>query len=39
MKLGIGGIVSAAVVVLLVVYVYNAFLAPTGKTIADLGKK
>lgn len=39
MKVGLGGILSAAVVVLLVIYVYNAFIAKEGKTIADLGKK
>lgn len=39
MKVGLGGIVSAAVVVLLVIYVYNSFIAEKGKTIADLGKK
>jgi hypothetical protein len=38
-KLGLGGIVSAAVVVLLVIYVYNAFIAEKGKSIANLGEK
>lgn len=38
MKVGFGGILSAAIVVLLVVYVYNKFIAKDGESIATLGK-
>ena len=39
MKGKIGVLLFTFVAVLASVYAYNRFLAPTGKTIADLGKK
>ncbi len=39
MKLSIGGLVVTFLVVLAVVYAYNAFVAKPGESIATLGKK
>jgi len=35
----LGGIIVAALTVLAVIYVYNAFIAEKGKSIANLGEK
>jgi hypothetical protein len=35
----VGGFIAVAVMVLITVYLYNKFLAPSGKTIASLGAK
>lgn len=35
----IGGFILVGIIVLAVIYIYNAFIAEKGKTIADLGKK
>lgn len=35
----IGGLILVFILVLAAVYIYNSFIAPAGKTIADLGRK